>query len=136
LLEQVVEPAVEHRSGGGAAEDSAQRATQQVAEAAAEVAALSARQASADVTAGRPGWLGRRRVGPAQVLHRVDRKQSEQRFGCRRHALARRRSSRAWIVGDAASLNAVENIEQAHVSLLTCPNPGQHRARGQRLQGG
>src|SRR5262249_53931450 len=73
LLEQVVESAVEHRSGGGAAEDSPQRAAQKVAKAATEVAALSARQASADVTARGAGWLGRRRVGPAQILHRVDR---------------------------------------------------------------
>src|SRR5262249_61011449 len=106
LLEQAVEPAVEHRSGGGAAENSAQRATQQVTKAAAEVAALSARHAGADVTARGAGWLGRRRVGPAQILHRVDRKKSKQRLARRRHALAPRPSSRARNLGDTATGDA------------------------------
>jgi hypothetical protein len=29
----------------------------------------------------------------------------------------------ARFVGDTAALNAIENIEQAHISLLTCPDP-------------
>src|SRR5262245_27541995 len=70
LLEQTVESAVEHRSGGGTAENSAQCATEQVA----EVAALSAWQASTDVTSRGPDRLGGWRAGPAHVFHRVDRK--------------------------------------------------------------
>ena len=53
LLEQAAESAVEHRSGGGAAENSAQCATQQVA----EIAALRAGQT--DVAARRSGRLAR-----------------------------------------------------------------------------
>ena len=36
---------------------------------------------------------------------------------------------------DAAALDAVEDVEQAHVSLLTCPAPGKDRAEARRLQG-
>src|SRR5262245_36265072 len=138
LLEQTAETAVEHRSGGGAAENSAQCATQQVAKiAAAERSALSARRARADVTARGPGRLGGwRATSPAQVFRRIDRKKGEQRLGGRGLALACWRTRRARIVGDTAGLNAVENVEQAHVSLLTCPNPAQHRACARRLQGG
>src|SRR6266550_2708292 len=136
LLEQPAESAVENGSGGGAAKDSAQCATQQVAQtAAAGGAALSAWHPGPDVTARGPGRLGRRRAGAAHVLRGVDRKESQQRLGRRRHALACRRSLPARIVGDTTGLNTVENIEQAHISLLTCPNPAQHRARMRRLQG-
>src|SRR5438128_5022433 len=126
LLEQPAESAVENGSGGGAAKDSAQCATQQVTQtAAAEGAALSAWHPGPDVTARGPGRLGRRRVGAAHVLRGVDRKESQQRLGRRRHALACRRRSRARIVGDNAGLNAAENVGQAHISLLTCTAPVQ-----------
>jgi hypothetical protein len=52
------------------------------------------------------------------MLHRINRKQGQQRFGHRRHALARGRGLRTRIAG--ATANIVENIEQAHIRLLSC----------------
>jgi hypothetical protein len=44
--------------------------------------------------------------------------------------LASRRRTCARIAGSAAGgADGVENIEQAHVSLLTCPNPSESIAR-------
>src|SRR5262249_26511548 len=57
LLDPPAEPAIERRSGGGAAKNAAQCAAQQVAQAAAKRATLSARHA--DVPAGGPGRLRR-----------------------------------------------------------------------------
>jgi hypothetical protein len=51
-------------------------------------AAAAAGQAGVDI-AGAPGRLARRGVRRGAVLHRVDREQSQQRLGHRRHALAR-----------------------------------------------
>jgi hypothetical protein len=84
LLEQTTEPAIDYRAGGGAAEYSAQYATQQVTESATAAGrGLSSRQACADVAAGGSGRLGGWRVGAAHVLLRVDREQRQQRLGHR-----------------------------------------------------
>src|SRR5512132_487634 len=129
LLEQAAETAVEHRAGRGAAENSAERAAQQIAEPA--TAAATAGQAGVDI-AGAPGRLARPGVGAAHVLHRVDREQSQQRLGHRRHAMARclacplvRRGMSTRIPGGSAE--CVENIEQTLLQMPSeLPPPPEH----------
>src|SRR2546430_17263054 len=106
LLEQPAESAVENGSGGGAAKDSAQCATQQVTQtAAAEGAALSAWHPGPDVTARGPGRLGGRRPCASLVLVGVDPNNSQQRFGLCRHALPCQRPLPSRIGVDNAALN-------------------------------
>jgi len=133
LLEQPAEPAIEHRAGRRAAEHAAEGAAQQIA----EIAAVG-RSGPGAARTRRRLWrrTWRRRVGALHMFLRVDREQGQHRLRHRRHALAarlvRRRTRRcrtcARIAGGAS--NAVENVEQAHIDLLTGPNPAAASAAG------
>ena len=136
LLEQPAEPAIEHRAGRRAAEHAAERAAQQIAEIARPTAV--ARSGPGAARARRRLWrrTWRRRVGALHMFLRVDREQGQHRLRHRRHALAtrlarcrtRRCRTCTRITGGAS--NAVENVEQAHIDLLTGPNPAAASAVG------
>src|SRR4051812_26411390 len=136
LLEQPAEAAIEHRAGGGAAEHAAERAAQQIAEIArsATVARPGPGAARTRPRLWRRTW--RRRVGALHMFLRVDREQGQHRLRHRRHALATRlarcrtRRCRTGTRIASGASNAVENVEQAHIDLLTGPNPAAASAVG------
>src|SRR4051794_6792133 len=139
LLEQPAEAAIEHRAGGGAAEHAAERAAQQIAEIARSAVSRSGPGAARTWRRlWRRTWrrTWRRRVGALHMFHRVHCEQGQHRLRHRRHALAarlprcrtRRCRTGTRIAGGVS--NAVENVEQAHIDLLTGPNPAAASAAG------